>query len=86
MNNLPAALIAGSAVQVANGPDRLTSAILVGVDLSAEPLRHRLAGDHSVAQWTEAGGLGSWRLELPQIGVLVMPPALVLALGGLFIF
>src|SRR6202012_4505321 len=33
VNNLPAGLIAGSAVQAAHAPDQLTRAILIGVDL-----------------------------------------------------
>src|SRR6202453_3213879 len=39
MNNLPAGLIAGTAVQVANAPERITSAIL-GSRSGSEPLRH----------------------------------------------
>jgi arsenical pump membrane protein len=86
MNNLPAGLIAGSAVQVANAPDRVTSAILVGVDLGPNL---SVTGSLATILWLgalrrEGLGVGAW--SFLKLGVLVMPPALVLALGGLFIF
>jgi arsenical pump membrane protein len=86
MNNLPAGLIAGSAAQVANAPDRVTSAILVGVDLGPNL---SVTGSLANILWLSAlrrEGLevGAW--SFLKLGVLVMPPALALALGGLFIF
>jgi arsenical pump membrane protein len=86
MNNLPAGLIAGSAVQVANAPDRVTSAILVGVDLGPNL---SVTGSLATILWLSAlrrEGLkvGAW--SFLKLGALVMPPALVLALAGLFIF
>jgi arsenical pump membrane protein len=86
MNNLPAGLIAGTAVQVANAPDRVTSAILVGVDIG--PILS-VTGSLATILWLNAlrrEGLkvGAW--SFLKLGVLVMPPALVLALGSLFIF
>jgi arsenical pump membrane protein len=86
MNNLPAGLIAGSAAQVANAPDRVTSAILVGIDLGPNL---SVTGSFATILWLSAlrrEGLevGAW--SFLKLGVLVMPPALALALGGLFIF
>ncbi len=85
MNNLPAGLIAGSAVQVAHAPDRVASAILVGVDLGPNL---SVTGSLATILWLTAlkrEGLkvGAW--SFLKIGLLVMPPALLLALGGLFI-
>jgi arsenical pump membrane protein len=88
MNNLPAGLIAGTAVQVASAPERITSAILVGVDLGPNL---SVTGSLATILWLSAlrrEGLkvGAW--SFLKLGVLVMPPALALALalGGLFIF
>jgi arsenical pump membrane protein len=86
MNNLSAGLIAGTAVQVANAPDRVTSAILVGVALGPNL---SVTGSLATILWLTAlrrEGLkvGAW--SFLKLGVLVMPPALVLALGSLFIF
>jgi arsenical pump membrane protein len=86
MNNLPAGLIVGSAAQVANAPDRVTSAILVGIDLGPNL---SVTGSFATILWLSAlrrEGLevGAW--SFLKLGVLVMPPALALALGGLFIF
>jgi arsenical pump membrane protein len=86
MNNLPAGLIAGSAVHVANAPDRVTSAILVGVDLGPNL---SVTGSLATILWLsalrrEGLNVGAW--SFLKLGALVMPPALVLALAGLFIF
>jgi arsenical pump membrane protein len=86
MNNLPAALIAGTAVQVANAPERITSAILVGVDIGPNL---SVTGSLATILWLNAlrrEGLevGAW--SFLKLGVLIMPPALVAALAGLFIF
>jgi arsenical pump membrane protein len=86
MNNLPAGLIAGTAVQVANTPERITSAILVGVDLGPNL---SVTGSLATILWLNAlrrEGLevGAW--SFLKLGVLVMPPALALALASLFIF
>ena len=50
MNNLPAGLIAGSAVQSAHVPDRVDQRHAGRRRSRAEPVRHRLARDHPVAR------------------------------------
>ena len=50
MNNLPAGLVAGTAVPAAHvAANRSSAALLIGVDLGPEPVGHRLAGDDPVA-------------------------------------
>lgn len=86
VNNLPAGLIAGSAVHVANAPDRITSAILVGVDLGPNL---SVTGSLATILWLNAlkrEGLQVSAWSFLKIGLLVMPPALLMALGGLFVF
>ena len=86
MNNLPAGLIAGSAVQTAHVPDQVTSAILVGVDIGPNL---SVTGSLATILWLTAlkredvsVGAGAFL----KLGVLVMPPALILAIAGLFVF
>jgi arsenical pump membrane protein len=86
MNNLPAGLIAGSALQAAHAPDRVISATLIGVDIGPNL---SVTGSLATILWLTAlkrEGLevGAWTFL--KIGVLVMPPALLLAIGGLFLF
>jgi arsenical pump membrane protein len=72
INNLPAGLIAGTAVQAANVPPDVASAVLIGVDLGPN--------------LSVTGSLATilWLTALRRDGVHVMPPALLLALGGLW--
>jgi arsenical pump membrane protein len=86
MNNLPAGLIAGSALQAAHAPDRVISATLIGVDIGPNL---SVTGSLATILWLNAlkrEGLkvGAWTFL--KIGVLVMPPALLLAISGLFLF
>jgi arsenical pump membrane protein len=86
MNNLPAGLIAGNAVHASGAPDRTTSAILIGVDLGPNL---SVTGSLATILWLgalrrEGLGVNAWRFL--KIGMLVMPPALLLAIGGLFVF
>ena len=86
MNNLPAGLIAGSAVQMAHPPDAVTGAVLIGIDLGPNL---SVTGSLATILW-----LGVLRREglhvsagtFLKLGVLVMPPALVLALAALVAF
>ena len=85
VNNLPAGLMAGSAVAGAHVSDRITSAILIGVDLGPNL---SVTGSLATILWLnalrrEGISVGAWRFL--KLGALVMPPALMLALAGLFI-
>jgi len=85
MNNLPAGLIAGNAVQASGAADRTTSAILIGVDLGPNL---SVTGSLATILWLNAlrrEGLGVDAWSFLKIGLLVMPPALLLAIGGLFV-
>jgi arsenical pump membrane protein len=82
MNNLPVGLIAGSAVQSAHLPDQVASAVLIGVDLGPNL---SVTGSLATILWLtalrregESIGAGAFL----KLGALVMPPALVLALGA----
>jgi arsenical pump membrane protein len=86
MNNLPVGLIAGSAVQSAQAPDQVTSAILIGVDLGPNL---SVTGSLATILWLTAlrreGQSVSFGLFL-RLGVVVMPPALLLAIGAAVLF
>jgi len=41
VNNLPAGLLAGSVVSTSHVPQRVASAVLIGVDLGPESVRYR---------------------------------------------
>jgi arsenical pump membrane protein len=82
MNNLPVGLIAGSAVQGANVSDQVTRAILIGVDLGPNL---SVTGSLATILWLtalrrEGQAIGAGRFL--KLGVLVMPPALVLAIAA----
>jgi Na+/H+ antiporter NhaD/arsenite permease-like protein len=83
MNNLPAGLIAGGAVQAAQAPAGVVGAVLIGVDLGPNL---SVTGSLATILW-----LGALRREghaigagtFLRLGLLVMPPALLLALAAL---
>jgi arsenical pump membrane protein len=86
MNNLPAGLIAGSAVQSAHAPEGVTSAILIGVDLGPNL---SVTGSLATILWLtalrregQAVGAGIFL----KLGLLVMPPALLLTVGAALAF
>ena len=86
INNLPAGLIAGTAVQAAQTPPGITGAVLIGVDLGPNL---SVTGSLATILWLtalrrEGLHIGAW--PFLKLGVLVMPPALILALGGLLLF
>jgi arsenical pump membrane protein len=85
MNNLPAGLIAQSASMHANVPAAVKAALLIGVDLGPNL---SVTGSLATILWLIAlkreGETMSARAFL-RIGVLVMPPALILALGALML-
>jgi arsenical pump membrane protein len=81
INNLPTGLIAGAAVQSAHVPDQITRAVLIGVDLGPNL---SVTGSLATILWltalrregqTVGGG------TFLKLGIIVMPPALLLAIG-----
>jgi arsenical pump membrane protein len=85
VNNLPAGLMAGSAVQAAHVPADISSAILIGVDLGPNL---SVTGSLATILWLTA--LRRERVQVAgvdflKLGLLVMPPALLLSLGALLL-
>jgi arsenical pump membrane protein len=82
MNNLPAGLIAAGAVKDAQGPESVTRAILIGVDIGPN---FSVTGSLATILWLtalrrEKLNVGAWTFL--KLGALVMPPALLLALAA----
>jgi arsenical pump membrane protein len=83
MNNLPAGLIAGTAVQAAHAPPDVTGAVLIGIDLGPNL---SVTGSLATILWLSAlrrEGLTIGAGAFLKLGLVVMPPALVLALAAL---
>jgi arsenical pump membrane protein len=82
INNLPAGLIAGSAIQAAPISDQVTRAMLIGVDLGPNL---SVTGSLATILWLAAlrreGHSVSFGAFL-KIGIVVMPPALILAIAA----
>ena len=86
LNNLPAGLIAAGAVQSADVSDRVRRAVLIGVDLGPNL---SVTGSLATILWLTAlrrEGLKVSAWTFLKLGVLVTPPALVLALGATLAF
>lgn len=86
MNNLPAGLIAASALQGGGAPEPVTAAALIGVDLGPNL---SVTGSLATILWLNAlrrEGLEVSAWTFLKVGALVMPPALLAALAGLFVF
>jgi arsenical pump membrane protein len=84
VNNLPAGLLAGHAVQAAHVSAKITGAVLIGVDLGPNL---SVTGSLATILWLTAlrrEGITVTAWQFLRIGAVVMPVALVLALGGLF--
>ncbi len=82
LNNLPAGLIAGDAVQAAHAPELVTPSILIGVDFGPNL---SVTGSLATILWLTAlrrEGLSVSAVGLFKIGVLVMPPALIAAIAA----
>jgi arsenical pump membrane protein len=82
VNNLPAGLVAGRVVELAQVPDRVRAAVLIGVDLGPNL---SVTGSLATILWLtqlrrEGLGVSAWNFL--KLGVLVMPPALFFALAG----
>jgi len=86
VNNLPAGLVAGRVVEIAQVPDAVRSAVLIGVDLGPNL---SVTGSLATILWLtalrrEGHSVGAWTFL--KLGMLVMPPALALAIAGAFAF
>jgi arsenical pump membrane protein len=86
VNNLPAGLLAGRVVEAGQMPEQLRAAILIGVDLGPNL---SVTGSLATILWLAAlrrEGLAIDAWTFLKLGAIVMPPALVLALAGAFLF
>jgi arsenical pump membrane protein len=85
VNNLPAGLIAGAAVHAAHVPDKVSGAVLVGVDLGPNL---SVTGSLATILWLtairrEGEDVSAWTFL--KLGLVAMPPALIAALAGLLL-
>ena len=83
MNNLPAGLVTGRVMDTAQVPDAVRAAVLVGVDLGPNL---SVTGSLATILWLaalrrEGQRVGAWAFL--RLGLLVTPPALVLALAAI---
>ena len=79
MNNLPSGLLAGGAVQNTPLPDYITHGVLIGVDIGPNL---SVTGSLATILWLialrrEGENVTAW--QFLKVGILVMPPALLLA-------
>jgi arsenical pump membrane protein len=83
VNNLPMGLIAATTSQAAQVPPHVTAAILIGVDLGPNL---SVTGSLATILWLialrrEGEGIAAW--QFLKLGLVVMPPALLLSLLAL---
>lgn len=81
-NNLPLGLLAGAFTTSADLPQKVVDAILVGIDLGPNL---SVTGSLATILWLTAlrrEGLSFDAMSFLKVGVVVMPPALVLALAA----
>jgi len=86
VNNLPAGLVAGRVVEIAKVPEHVRAAVLIGVDLGPNL---SVTGSLATILWLtalkrEGQSVSAW--QFLKLGALVMPPALLLAIAGVFAF
>jgi len=79
VNNLPAGLLASSAIGATHLPQRVIDSLLIGVDLGPNL---SITGSLATILWLnairrEGEDVGFWKFL--RVGILVMPPALLLA-------
>jgi arsenical pump membrane protein len=82
INNLPAGLIASATVLQAHSPERVIDALLIGVDLGPNL---SITGSLATILWLSSIRREGENVDFMQffrVGVIVMPPALVMALGA----
>jgi arsenical pump membrane protein len=82
MNNLPVGLVVRTAATAVNLPHQVTGALLIGVDLGPNL---SVTGSLATILWLvalrrEGQEISAWKFLL--LGLMVMPPALLLALGS----
>ena len=85
INNLPAGLIAGSAVQTANVAPNVAGAILIGVDVGPNL---SVTGSLATILWLSAlrrDGIHVRAWDFLKLGLLIMPPTLLLSIVGLLL-
>jgi arsenical pump membrane protein len=83
VNNLPSGLIAGAALQGGHVAGQVTGAALIGVDLGPNL---SVTGSLATILWLTAlrrEGLHVSAWQFLKLGLLIMPPALLLALGAI---
>jgi arsenical pump membrane protein len=85
VNNLPAGLVAGRVVEMAQVPDPVRASVLIGVDLGPNL---SVTGSLATILWLtalrrEGHHVSAW--SFLKLGALVMPPALLLAIAGAFV-
>lgn len=83
-NNLPAGLLAGRVVESANTPEHVRAAVLIAVDLGPNL---SVTGSLATLLWLSAlrrdgHHVGAW--SFLKLGACIMPPALLLAIAGVF--
>jgi len=86
VNNLPAGLVAGRVVELAQVPEQMRSAVLIGIDLGPNL---SVTGSLATILWLQAlrregESVSAWTFL--KLGALVMPPALILAIASAFAF
>ena len=86
VNNLPAGLLAGQVLEAAQVPERVRRAMLIGIDLGPNL---SVTGSLATILWLtalrrEGHAVGAWTFL--KLGAVVMPPALLLAIAGVFVF
>jgi arsenical pump membrane protein len=82
VNNLPAGLVAGAVAERAHAPDLLTRAFVIGVNLGPNL---SVTGSLATILWLAAlrrEGVIVSAVRFLRLGLVVMPPALVLALAA----
>jgi arsenical pump membrane protein len=85
INNLPAGLVAGSTVQLAQVSDKIAGAVLIGIDLGPNL---SITGSLATILWLmalrrEGLQIGAWAFT--KVGIVVMVPALAASLAVLAI-
>nr|WP_242481656.1 arsenic transporter [Paracraurococcus ruber] len=84
-NNLPVGLVAGRVVELAEVPETVRAAMLIGLDLGPNL---SVTGSLATILWLVALRRDGLAVSAPaffRLGALVMPPALLLALAGLLL-